>query len=153
MRCHPYLSPSRWNESSEKKAACSQAALCKEAKEEGKSLRKGDARCSPGLRQDTRIEEVSILGRGLKSFVSFTCLFICCLYKQLGNQRILRKCVEYVARTKLFILLLLCRKFERYRRKVRCNEGSIGVIRRGTQVPLLDLFVLKLCFSLLLHRL
>jgi hypothetical protein len=50
-----------------KKAACSQAALCKEAKEEGKSLRKGDARCSPGLRQDTRIEEVSILGRGLKS--------------------------------------------------------------------------------------
>jgi len=52
-----------------KKAACSQAALCKEAKEEGKSLRKGDARCSPGLRQDTRIEEVSILGRGLKSFL------------------------------------------------------------------------------------
>jgi hypothetical protein len=50
-----------------KKAACSQAALCKEAKEEGKSLRKGDARCSPSLRQDTRIEEVSILGRGLKS--------------------------------------------------------------------------------------
>jgi hypothetical protein len=44
-----------------------EAALCKEAKEEGKSLRKGDARCSPGLRQDTRIEEVSILGRGLKS--------------------------------------------------------------------------------------
>jgi hypothetical protein len=40
---------------------------CKEAKEEGKSLRKGDARCRLGLRQDTRIEEVSILGRGLKS--------------------------------------------------------------------------------------
>ena len=54
-------------ENRNKKAACSQAALCKEAKEEGKSLRKGDARCSPGLRQDTRIEEVSILGRGLKS--------------------------------------------------------------------------------------
>jgi hypothetical protein len=71
-----------------KKAACSQAALCKEAKEEGKSLRKGDARCSPGLRQDTRIEEVSILGRGLKSLFSFTCLFICFLYKQLGNQRV-----------------------------------------------------------------
>jgi hypothetical protein len=58
--------------------------LCKEAKEEGKSLREGDARCSPSLRQDTRIEEVSNLGRGLKSF-SFTCLFICRLYKQLGN--------------------------------------------------------------------
>jgi hypothetical protein len=58
--------------------------LCKEAKEEGKSLREGDARCCPSLRQDTRIEEVSNLGRGLKSF-SFTCLFICCLYKQLGN--------------------------------------------------------------------
>jgi len=42
--------------------------LCKEAKEEGKSLREGDARCSPSLRQDTRIEEVSNLGRGLKSF-------------------------------------------------------------------------------------
>src|SRR3954463_11294872 len=54
-------------ENRNKKAACSQAALCKEAKEEGKSLRKGDARCSPGLRQDTRIVEVSILGRGLKS--------------------------------------------------------------------------------------
>ena len=55
--------------SGKKKAARSQAALCKEAKEEGKSLREGDARCSPGLRQDTRIEEVSILGRGLKSFL------------------------------------------------------------------------------------
>jgi hypothetical protein len=87
----------------------------------------------------------------LKSFVSFTCLFICCLYKQLGNQRILRKGVEYVAQTKSFILLVLCRKFERARRKMRCNEGSTGVIRRGTQVPLLDLFVLKLCFSLLFH--
>jgi hypothetical protein len=53
-----------------KKAACSQAALCKEAKEEGKSLRKGDARCSLGFCQDTRIEEVSILGRGLKSLFS-----------------------------------------------------------------------------------
>ena len=51
-----------------KKAACSQAAFVKEAKEEGKSLREGDARCSPSLRQDTRIEEVSNLGRGLKSF-------------------------------------------------------------------------------------
>jgi hypothetical protein len=51
-----------------KKAACSQAAFGKEAKEEGKSLREGDARCSPSLRQDTRIEEVSNLGRGLKSF-------------------------------------------------------------------------------------
>jgi len=57
------------NLSGNKKAARSQAALCKEAKEEGKSLREGDARCSPGLRQDTRIEEVSILGRGLKSFL------------------------------------------------------------------------------------
>src|SRR5579864_603021 len=77
------LSPTGSNESVKrrnKKAACSQAALCKEAKEEGKFLRKGDARCSPGLRQDTRIEEVSILGRGLKSclvlraslFVSYT---------------------------------------------------------------------------------
>jgi hypothetical protein len=53
-----------------KKSGLSQAALCKEAKEEGKSLRKGDARCSPSLRQDTRIEEVSILGRGLKSLFS-----------------------------------------------------------------------------------
>jgi len=52
-----------------KKSGLLQAALCKEAKEEGKSLRKGDARCSLGLRQDTRIEEVSILGRGLKSFL------------------------------------------------------------------------------------
>jgi hypothetical protein len=43
----------------------------KEAKEEGKSLRKGDARCSPGSRQDTRIEEVSVLGRGLKSFLVY----------------------------------------------------------------------------------
>ena len=51
-----------------KKAARSQAAFVKEAKEEGKSLREGDARCSPSLRQDTRIEEVSNLGRGLKSF-------------------------------------------------------------------------------------
>jgi hypothetical protein len=42
--------------------------LCKEAKGKGKSLREGDARCSPDLRQDTRIEDVSILGRGLKSF-------------------------------------------------------------------------------------
>jgi len=59
-----------------KKAACSQAALCKEAKEEGKSLRKGDARCSPGLRQDTRIEEVSILGRGLKSCLVYVPLYL-----------------------------------------------------------------------------
>jgi hypothetical protein len=43
--------------------------FCKEAKEEGKSLREGDARCSLGLRQDTRIEDVSILGRGLKSLL------------------------------------------------------------------------------------
>jgi hypothetical protein len=83
------------NLSGNKKAARSQAALCKEAKEEGKSLREGDARCSPGLRQDTRIEEVSILGRGLKSFFSFTCLFICCLYKQLGNQRVFQRGVEF----------------------------------------------------------
>src|SRR5258707_11839268 len=104
MRCYPYLSPNRWNESSEnKKAACSQAAFCKEAKEEGKSLRKGDARCSPGLRQDTRIEEVSILGRGLKSF-SFTCLFICFLHKQLGNQRFFPSLVEYQTIINSFIL-------------------------------------------------
>jgi len=70
MHGSPQLSPNLDNESLKrnKKAACSQAAFCKEAKEEGKSLRKGDARCSPGSRQDTRIEEVSILGRGLKSF-------------------------------------------------------------------------------------
>src|SRR5882724_736320 len=71
MHCRPYLSPTGpMNLQGNKRAACSQAALCKEAKEEGKSLRKGDARCSPGSRQDTRIEEVSILGRGLKSFFS-----------------------------------------------------------------------------------
>jgi hypothetical protein len=69
----------------EQKGGLFSGRLCKEAKEEGKSLREGDARCSPSLRQDTRIEEVSNLGRGLKSF-SFTCLFICYLYKQLGNQ-------------------------------------------------------------------
>lgn len=83
-----------------KKAACSQAALCKEAKEEGKSLRKGDARCSPDLRQDTRIEEVSILGRGLKSLFSFTCLFICYLYKQLGNQSVFLKNVKHLSTIK-----------------------------------------------------
>jgi hypothetical protein len=52
-----------------KKATCSRSLFCKEAKEEGKSLREGDARCSPGLRQDTRIEDVSNLGRGLKSLL------------------------------------------------------------------------------------
>jgi hypothetical protein len=61
----------RCNESvkrgNKKKRPVYRPLFCKEAKEEGKSLRKGDARCSPGLRQDTRIEEVSILGRGLKS--------------------------------------------------------------------------------------
>lgn len=71
--------------SGEQKGGLFSGRPCKEAKEEGKSLREGDARCSQGLRQDTRIEEVSYLGRGLKSF-SFTCLFICYLYKQLGNQ-------------------------------------------------------------------
>jgi hypothetical protein len=48
----------------------------KEAKEEGKSLREGDARCSPSLRQDTRIEEVSNLGRGLKSFKFYVPLYL-----------------------------------------------------------------------------
>jgi hypothetical protein len=80
------LSPKRKNEFlGKQKGGLFTGRLCKEAKEEGKSLREGDARCSPSLRQDTRIEEVSNLGRGLKSF-SFTCLFICDLYKQLGNQ-------------------------------------------------------------------
>ncbi|MGZ4879281.1 MAG: hypothetical protein ACXV5M_14060, partial [Candidatus Angelobacter sp.] len=64
------------NLSGNKKAARSQAALCKEAKEEGKSLREGDARCSPSLRQDTRIEEVSNLGRGLKSFSFYVPLYL-----------------------------------------------------------------------------
>jgi hypothetical protein len=53
------------------------AAFVKEAKEEGKALREGDARSSgPGSHRDTRIEEVSKLGRGLKSFC-FYGLFCC----------------------------------------------------------------------------
>jgi hypothetical protein len=68
MRQGSELSPrTKMNFCGEQKGGLFSGRLCKEAKEEGKSLRKGDARCSPGLRQDTRIEEVSILGRGLKS--------------------------------------------------------------------------------------
>jgi hypothetical protein len=48
----------------------------KEAKGEGKSLREGDAQCSPGLRRDTQIEEVSNLGRWLKS-LNFTASLVC----------------------------------------------------------------------------
>jgi hypothetical protein len=69
MRQGSELSPrTKMNFCGEQKGGLFSGRLCKEAKEEGKSLREGDARCSPGLRPDTRIEEVSILGRGLKSF-------------------------------------------------------------------------------------
>jgi len=69
MRQGSELSPrTKMNFCGEQKGGLFSGRLCKEAKEEGKSLREGDARCSLGLRQDTRIEEVSNLGRGLKSF-------------------------------------------------------------------------------------
>jgi hypothetical protein len=68
-----------------KKAALSGRSR-KEAMGKGKSLRESDARCDPGLRQDTRIEEVSNLGRGLKSF-RFYGLFCMLSLKQLANQR------------------------------------------------------------------
>src|SRR5256885_1074114 len=97
------LSPKSKNEFlGKQKGGPLRGRLCKEAKEEGKSLREGDARCSPSLRQDTRIEEVSNLRRGLKSF-SFTCLFICCLYKQLGNQNPNRPIWEYHRITKYIV--------------------------------------------------
>src|SRR5438270_13695154 len=109
MRERCRLSPNRAMnlENRNKKAACSQAALCKEAKEEGKSLRKGDARCSPGLRQDTRIEEVSILGRGLKScLVLRASLFVSCISNSETKDFRLEMCNIWIS-SKTFVLCWL----------------------------------------------
>jgi hypothetical protein len=57
------------------KKAAVRPPFVKEARRKGKALREGDAQCSPSLRQDTRIEEVSNLGRGLKSFLKLYGLF------------------------------------------------------------------------------
>jgi hypothetical protein len=59
-----------------KKAARLRPLFSKEAWRKGKSLREGDARCSLDSRRDTQIEEVSKLGRGLKS-LNFTASFVC----------------------------------------------------------------------------
>src|SRR6478672_4098020 len=82
---------------------------------------------------------------------SFTCLFICPLYKQLGNQRFSTCLVEYWALIKSFILYALDRATERYGRFWRSRAANIGVTRCGIRVPILDLFMLKLCFGLLFH--
>src|SRR3954464_14168354 len=52
----------------------------------------------------------------------------------------------------LFVLLILRGISERNGRPWRSWAGDIEVIRCGTRVPTLDLFMLKLCFRVLLHR-
>src|SRR3954447_5076839 len=154
MRARCRLSPNRAMnlENRNKKAACSQAALCKEAKEEGKSLRKGDARCSPGLRQDTRIVEVSILGRGLKSCLVLRASLFASYISNSETKELISGMWNTGHKLNLFVLLILRGISERNGRPWRSWAGDIEVIRCGTRVPTLDLFMLKLCFRVLLHR-
>jgi hypothetical protein len=51
----------------------------------------------------------------------------------------------------LFILYILHGMPEGESRFFRRKMGSIGVVLCGIWVPTLDLFMLKLCFGLLLH--
>jgi len=91
----------------EQKSGLFTGRSCKEAKEEGKSLRKGDARCSPGLRQDTRIEEVSILGRGLKSFLVLRASLFAFYISNSETKELFGRLWNTGGKTKLFILLSL----------------------------------------------